>query len=280
MVAAKNKDAFVQFQKSYFLYPSEKIKYLLQNSLVLSLSNATYMDEQDWKTYIYISRFKSDIITNEALNDEFLRITNKLLIDKGNLDLYTRAFHYIYERLSDSSLKASIEFNYYYSTARYYLMSAQLYKAFPYIESAFKLRPDNIEVQNIFVSCLYSRQNNADYDTSFFSDLENYYATYERLRNDSRVVGILASYYITQARAYYDSDEWKEGDVYLSKFESLMDQSDEDYDYYDMAEELYTQAAAHFYKLNNKKKAREYINRGIKYYPDSYRLKSSLQMLK
>jgi hypothetical protein len=44
-------------------------------------------------------------------------------------------------------------------------------------------------------------------------------------------------------------------------------------------EDIYTKVAAHYFKLNNNKKARDYVTRGLKYYPQSYRLQNSLKML-
>jgi hypothetical protein len=279
MQSSDFKTALDQLQKSYFLYPSEKSRYLIQTALAVLLMNASYLQEEDWNYFIYITRHKSGILTDEALKSEFGRLTQKILVDKSQVQKYQQAYQFIIKNISDSMLRRDISFIYNFETGRYYLTTNRISEAFPYIEEAYKLNQDNYEVQNLFINTFIAILESYN-DEEGIDALEKYYVAYETLRNDSRITGMLTGVYLFKASSFYENEQWNEGDIYLNKFEEMMNRYPDNKGLSYQIENVYTRIAAHYFRLNNRQKSKEYILRGLKYYPDSYRLKSSLETIK
>jgi hypothetical protein len=185
------KQAFPHLKKAYYIYPSERTRYLVYISLLSLIANATYMNETDWSYYVMLSRCQNEIITTTVFSDEFIRLTQKVLTDKSNLDLYNKAYSYIHDNVTDTNLKKEIEFVFNYNLARYYSLKQQNNKVGPYIEAAFKLHPDNYEVQSDFINSILSGLDNAPDEVATFKKIEELYDQYEILRTDTRIKSLV-----------------------------------------------------------------------------------------
>lgn len=269
-----------QLMKSHYLYPTEKSRYLIMLTLSSLLANTTYLNENDWKYYVIISRISSDKINTSLMNDEFTRLTQLVFVEKSDILKYQEAYNYISGQIADSVLKAKNAYVFNYQMGRYYLILNRFKEAFPYIEAAFKLSPDNFEIKTVFINTLMAVMDDYEGEEGI-AKIEGYYSNYKNLRDDLQLSQVLLMSYLYIASEKYSNEKWSEGDNYLSKFEKMMESEQKSVNgqiYYQM-EEVYTRVAGHYFKYNNNKKAKEYILRGLKYYPDSYRLKNSLKMM-
>jgi hypothetical protein len=273
-----NKDGLNQLQKSYYLYPCEKTKYLIIQTLGLLLNNATYFDSCDWHYFILVSRFNNGILNNENLKDEFNRLTYKVLIDKSNLQKYDEAYQYIYNGTWDTVLQKEIAFIYNYQLGRYFYVMKRMNEAFPYIEIAYNINPDNYEVQTMFVESFFTYLETLTKEEAIVK-LENIEDSNGKLKDNPQIFMLITALYLDMTLNLYEHEKWLEGDAYLDKFEVKMIENPYNLSLSSMAEDVYTRVATHYFKLNKKEKARSYILRGLKYYPDSYRLNQALEEL-
>jgi len=90
----------------------------------------------------------------------------------------------------------------------------------------------------------------------------------------------LVNIYLQKADMSYSMQNINMGDEALQKIELLLNQYPTITIQQNYIGDLYAKPAAYYFKMNNIKKAREYINRGLKYAPENYRLKNSLKMLR
>jgi hypothetical protein len=267
--------AFDQLQKSYFLYPSEKSRYLAFSTLSLLLLNASYQNEEDWNYYVCYSRLKGGIISNDAFKSEFSRMTQKILIEKSNPEKFHKAYQFISNGITDTSLRKDISAIYNFEMAKYHLTTNRIIEAFPYIEEAYRLTPENFDVKNLFFSTFYLRLGYCSEDEGL-EFIQKYSERYEQLRNDSRLISMMTEYYLRKASSAYDDEKWEDGNKFLVKYEEIADTYPGGINEYQV-EEVYITIAAHYFKVNNVKRSKEYILKGLKYYPSSFRLQKSLK---
>jgi tetratricopeptide (TPR) repeat protein len=271
--------ALKHFLKSYYLYPSEKSKYLVLSNILNELNKANYTKEEDWRNYVILSNFAGTMISVDNYCDEFLRITNRLLIEKTDTINYNNVYRYINQSVTDTVILKKISYIYHYESGRMYLTNKDYAKAYPHFELAFLLQPDNYQVQNIFVETFTASLQTMQEDTAM-AKLEQIMEVYGKSLANTKMFYFLAAAYLYKAQLAFSNQKIKEGDEYLSKFESTYLKYNIGQQFYELIGEVYTKPAALFFKRNNAKKAREYIERGLKLAPGHYRLLNSLKILK
>jgi hypothetical protein len=272
------KSASDQLLKSYYLYPCEKSKYLIYQSIINCLANADYQNQSDWHLYVLISKFLGSTITTEIMKSEFSRIDKTLLVDKSDVKKFTEAYNYIDDQIKDSVLKSEISFIYNFEMARYLLVTKKESEALPFIEEAYQLHPNNYEIENIFISSLMNNFLKTE-NIAELEKIENYSVKYVNLLKNEQFTTMLLYYYLAQAKDFLNVWNIAKAETMFQKFENTYDINKTVSLNTGQVAEIYAQAAAGYYKKNNVKKAREYVLRGLKYAPDSYQLKNSLKML-
>jgi hypothetical protein len=273
--------ALDQLLKSYYLYPSKKSEYLIFSSLVNLMEKVSYMDIPDWKNFLLITRFTGKIYSIDNVKYEFSRLTSKILIEKSNFELYNHAFTYISTRISDTTVRKAISYVYHFEAGRYFFSRNNWNEAYNHFKEAYNQNPDNYEAQNLLFSSFMASVTNKTSDSEGLKEVEEFYYTYDRLQNNPDLVRLLLGIYLYMAGDSYALGFWNRGDSYLNKYEALQEKypSVTLQNIY-LIGEVYKKPAAYYFKHNNNKKAREYILRGIKYSPNDYSLKNSLEIMK
>lgn len=278
----KNKEALGQFMKSYYLYPSEKTKFLIYNNLLNLLVKTDYFNQADWYYFTLLPRFAGSIFTIDNYRDEYSRILNKLLVERSDLERTTKSYNYIIANLNDTALQRQISYVYNFELGRYHLAKDDYKNAYPCFERAYICQPNNYVVQNLFFETFmtYTTKSNVyKSENEFIDTLDHIYSKYENFHSLNKFMQIYLWVHLYKASDCYDLQNFKEGDRYLSKFETLKQENpDVEMDAHLMID-VYIKPAAYYFKQNNKVKAREYINRGLKIMPDNVRLKNSLKMM-
>jgi hypothetical protein len=275
------KSSLGQLLRSYYLYPTKRVEYILFNVLYNLTEKATYLDKYDWVNYTLISRFAGKIFSVDNLNTEFERLTSKILIEKSNIFLYDSAFNFISEQIKDTTLLKEISFVYHYESGRYFLISNKWKEGLVHLVAAYRIKPENYQVQNMLLACFFATipeylTNNND----GIAQIEKFYYKFEKLQKNNKLLEALLEGYLFKADQSYMFGAWETGDKYLAKFENLKDQHP-DFEYRNyIIGEVYKKPAAHFFKLYKINEARKYILRGLKYAPDDYSLKNSLEIMK
>lgn len=269
-----------QFMKSYYLYPSEKVKYFIYSSLLNLITKANYFEQENWRYYGLLTRFNGSLVSEEQLKGEFGNITNKLLVEKTDTGTYTKAYKFIAPIVKDSSLLSYIHYLYNFEFGRYLLLSEKVKASVPYFEKAYQYQPENYQVQKILFEAFMTSVYSSNRDNIPFEEIERFYTSYPKLSSNTKLIQVLFFAYLSKAVECFDLEKMEDADQFLLKFENLRNQySDIDLQQ-DLISETYTKPAAYYFKHNNNKKAREYINRGLRYAPNSYRLKESLRIIK
>ena len=264
-------DAFDQFEKGYYLYPSGRMGYLLWASLALRISNSEYKDTGDINLVVKAERYHRFGITNQMIILEFYRITKFQLENKGNIPLYSRSYNCLVRGTKDKDISDEISYAYNYNVGNYYLNLGELKDAVNYYGDAYKIRPGNAEVQRTFIQVLLTDFHGLS-TREALSLMETWHSKLPRLDSNMLFTMLKSEIYLSYFGQLYDMKHIDEAEKYKRLFEDLADSNPKLSFESNRIGDAYTSAAVYYYKKGNKKKAKELIQKGLHYSPGNYQL--------
>src|SRR6185369_5848663 len=152
----KNFDSAVdEFKKAFFLFPSERHKFMLKKSLLHVITNNDYDNMQQVYYLVTLCHFNNsndEDISNEKIKYEFVRITESQLIDNSDYSKFDSSYFLISGALTDSGIRNDIDFAYHYELARLGFLNFKdtLYEI-SHLEKAYAINPNHANLQSIIL---------------------------------------------------------------------------------------------------------------------------------
>jgi hypothetical protein len=172
------------------------------------------------------------------------------------------------QKIPEKSLADEISFAYFLLLSKHFINTDRMC---PYIEKAIHIKQNHIEANNLFIEHLEKRLDKI----SNFLNLKDTIAFYEHKYPYHFVKQLFVDYrliaYLNQAYDNYTNNRIDEGDVSLRFFEENcsvpVDQSRKKL--IRAIESTYRILAIYYFYRNQKQKAQQIVERGLKYVPDS-----------
>lgn len=253
-------------QKAYFFFPDERVKQILNTALIMKIEKCNFDKVSDIDYLAQFSRFENtdlDVIVNIFRNIIFhlLQYT-----DKENYcdSLYQR----LIPQISDKKTLEEISFAYYMQMGYRYQNSDKVEK---YITKALKIKGNhndaNIIIANYLLRKLYSISNPQTLlDT--IKQMETRYEALPTVINLTKDHKLTA--YLKMAQELYGQKKITDGDKYLQDFESRCTQPITNNIVLEIQiGNTYQSASFYYNSIGNRSKAKSYIDRGLKYAPNS-----------
>ncbi len=267
----KNEESYSCLEKSYFLYPTERTRYLMIITLIETIKNIDYEKADNLNYLVKLSRFTSLGIAASDIVNEFLKITNQQLINKSNIDFYDEAYNYLYSNLKNKEHKDEISYIYYFERGRYLLNKGQHTESMEWFGKAYQLKPQNADVQNAFVQSIALSLNQMT-GSEAISKLEDYISKYNNLQQNKTFIRLLLHAYLISAYEHFSMQQPVSGCKELENFEELFENNRELDIFQETIADAYASAGIYYFRKSNYKKAREYIDKGLEYAPGNFKL--------
>ncbi len=275
--------AIQQVKKGYYLNTSERNRYLLKSILSYQLNNNDYSDPKQVYNFKVLCRFnnlKDKLISNEAIQNEFIRIMQAQLIKNSNYAEFEKSFKITYDVLTDTTLKKDIAFDYHYELARlgYNNLQTKDYEM-KHLCAAYAINPKQANLQNIilgYFSRLIEKNNEPN---NIITLMKEFLEKFDFLNNNNQFNVVRCNCILELAyQSLYLSDITK-GEAHLAEFESICSKNKEitPSSYY--VEKAYSAAASYYYKKGNKAKCKQFLKTGLNYAPDNFGLKQRLSQV-
>ena len=269
-------NAYTQFEKAFILYPCHKIQYLLMTQLNSFLTAMDYYKLQDLGYLINASRLIGFGMDREMITSYLQDIVRQVLTEKQDLKGMQYIFDYLQEYLADEALKKDFSFRFYYETGRLHFIDGQYRKALASSETAYSLKPDDENNQNLLVGSLggYTINSNPGmvlekinlYDTAYIGIVDN--EIYLTIKQHACLE------FFGEAFQLQDS---KNGELYMALFEDMVDQHPDIIINSLAIGRSYSSAAIYYYRQGHVQKSREIVEKGLKYAPHNLELKLKLK---
>jgi len=272
----KMREAYKQLEKAYMFYNSEKTIFMLFVSLTGIVSSSEYDDYQDWKYLAKLARYKDVFeISNDQIIGEFERLTKQILINNSQMGLYIKTYNNLKTNIKDTLLRKEIIFVYNFEIGRYLYSKGDVEEGFEHFELAYQLKPNNSDIQTLFIHSLSSILTNRN-SKEKLKQIENYAENYTGLNRNGLFKSLLLEAYLGYFGFCYETRNFKEGEKYKSKFENIYNQNSELPVSSRLIEKAYSEAAVYYFRKSNYNKSKVILKKGLEFVPGSFELRLRL----
>jgi hypothetical protein len=279
----KYSEAINEIKKAYFLNPYDRNKYILKSTIIYNIQNNKYEKKEHIDNLAFLCRFSTqndDELSNEFLKNEFLRLTENQLINNSNYFQYEESYKKIIKEIADSILNNEISYSYHYELARLgYLNNKDSTYELPHLRAAYKINPNNANLQSIILSYLDRgiKEKNNPYEVITLLDLNSKY--FEFANENNGFNSIKANCLLELSYQNFAVNNISKGESYLKDFESLINSKKETHANDVYIEKAYSFAAGIYYKKGDISKTKQTLKNGLMYSPDNFGLKLRLNQL-
>jgi len=268
-----------QFEKAYLLYPSENIANGLLVSYLKAFQGKTKKDTSHAVLLAKLSRFSKYGITQELVKGEFGNSTNTLLFDLGKPADYTNYYNALTNHLNDSEYKEEVSFIYHYELGRYYYNQGRYFQSQPYFEKAFIIRPNNQDVQNIYLQIIERSLRAANDGQEGINLLTEASTKNPVLKTNTKFNSMLAATYLAKFNDDFQNGEVQDGEKARLAFEVIYTTEKELSVNPEFIGQAYSSAAVYFFRKNQNAKSKSYIEKGLELAPGNRELQNRKKLL-
>jgi tetratricopeptide (TPR) repeat protein len=240
----------------------------------------SYSDEKKAALLSKLSKFKKEGINEEMIMSEFYRITQTVFLQNGEKDQYEKIYNSLVTSLSEESAQNQIKYIYNYENGRILYNQGRYSDAILYFEKAMAAKPNNVEMAGLFISNLAQLKMATSDKKKYVADLQSYATKYSLLRENNNFTTLLAQNLLEVIATLYEKGNASDGDIYKLQFESLADKNSSIIPIlqYEIGR-AYSAACVHYFKLGQKTKSRQFVDKGLTLAPNNYELKMRKEML-
>jgi len=273
--------AFKLCEKSYLFFPSSRCGFVMTNLSVLAM-NQKMSPQERALALAKLSRFQNFGITVEAIQGEFMKINEEVLVRANNRVLYKECADIVVQYgLQDDELKNGIRYIQYYELGRADYNQARYGMAKYNFANALDLQPKNAELNATFIGALTLSMRNVN-DASILDTMLVYKSRFPDLVQNNNFKSILANAYLIASSETMDKGNLKSAEQNINDFEKIYLADNPDKSLVvnaNLAGNAYSKLCTYYFKKGQKEKAKTLVKRGLEIAPDSYELRIRQQML-
>jgi tetratricopeptide (TPR) repeat protein len=268
-------------EKAYLFFPSSRCGFVMTNLSVLAL-NQKMSPQERALALAKLSRYQNFGITTEAIQGEFMKINEEVLVRANNRTLYKECADIVVQYgLQDDELKNSIRYIQYYELGRADYNQARYGMAKYNFANALDFQPKNAELSATFIGALGLSMRNVN-DASILDTMLVYKNRFPDLMQNNNFKSILANAYLIAGAESMDNGNLKSAEQSINDFEKVYITDNTDKSLVinaNLAGNAYSKLCTYYFKKGQKEKAKALVKRGLEIAPDSYELRIRKQML-
>lgn len=271
--------AYEQIKKGYLYYPNIRSEYLLLHYTAAKLELPNLDPLQRAVLIGHISRLKEKGVTVEMIKGEFYNLTQTVLFKNNDKLLYKRCFEAVTQNLIDKEMLDEVNFIYYYENGRVFYNQGNYVRAKPFFSKAMEIQPNNVDLSGVFVSCLGQSFRNERKNSVVMDSLEVYKTRFPVLEENNNFNSMLAMLYAAEFGESFQRGDEKRGEKYQKLFEDFYASQTITIMSPQVIGQAYSEACVYFFKMGQKAKAKQYLQKGLDIVPNDMQLKMRRQML-
>jgi tetratricopeptide (TPR) repeat protein len=273
-------EAFVQLEKAYLFYPCQKAGYLLLSTAALILDKHKYAEINDVSYLSKLARYKEYGITKENILSEFQQITLLHLINHNRPDLYDQFYTKIIAQITIEDIKQEIHYVYNYERGRILYNQGKYQESLSFAEKTYLLKPDNIDVQTLFVSAMGNALKSQSDAIKILETLSSYEQKFPKLLENNIFCTYLLQSCLISCGQHYEMRKIAEAEKLRARFEKLYAERGKEVVDSNLIGRVYSTGAMHYFRAGNDAKAKALLIKGLDMAPNDYEMQRRLQVLK
>lgn len=271
------KKAVHQFEKAYILYPSDRVRYMLEGALISVIDGNDFHEINDLDYLLKIVSYSRNKNYQDLFLDKFNNITGKYLIDENNGTLYEKMYQKIIGELQDTVLIKKTATEYYYEQARSHAIKGEIDKGWGYIVEGYKINPVNLDITELMQRIFTQKLQYSVGSDNFIRIINDALVQYPCLTKSVDILRTCGIYYLQKAFYSFEQNDKKGGNKHLLDFENFKGK-------YNFSIEssiigsTYSAAASCYYRSNDIKNCKSVLERGLKLSPNNEELVRKYKM--
>lgn len=267
--------AYSAFVKAYFLYPSSKIKMMINAAAAEIVTGSPLTDTADVNVYVSSFSYSNSVKENDLFVQNFEIFTQRNLVEKNNFNYYETIYHRIMNSINDSLLKDRITFVYYSQKGRVAALIGNFDESIVFLAKALKLNREQKEMAGLLSAALIEKYVNTEKcgDVMLSFTREN-----DFLLSNKRYNEAICYCYLKETGNYFASTNYRKAFEALRIFEEFQSK----YQVSPNAENVgfvYGNASSYYIRKGDYKQGRKYLLNGLKISPTSIELNRKLSVL-
>jgi hypothetical protein len=265
------KEAYELCQKAYFFYPDLQIKALLNNSLLFEIEKCNFDKITDIDYLAQFARFEN--INSDVIVGVFNNILNHYLQYNDKQEYVESLFKRLASQIVDKAMLEEISFSYYLRMSRQFF---QTNKAEYYISNAIKIKSNHNDANIMLKAFIFDKFSRIFDPKAMLDTLQRLETKYQYEQISPVLQDFKRIAWLKIAESLYNDKKPDQGDKYLVKFENDCTSQVDNQLLARTIESTYRLVAVYYYYKNQKTKAKSYIDKALKYVPNSILIKSAV----
>lgn len=264
-------EAHILFQKAFLFYPDPQVKTILYNSLLYQMDKCNYKELSDIDYLAQLSRFEySDISTVYGI---FNGILANFLQYNDKEEYCDSLCQRLVSQISDESYIEEISFGFNMIMSYRYQYEEKVEK---YVTKALDIKGNQVDANIIMENFIHKKLRAISNPFSLLDTISAIDLKYDF----ECLTPLLADYkleaYLRIANKLYGEKKIADAEGYLNKFEENCIMPFNSPMLGSLIENTYRSVALYYFYKGYKTKAKSYINRGLRYVPESRLLESAV----
>ena len=219
------KEAYKFFEKSYFFYPQEKLKYFVSTSLAVMLFKEEEQLDEDEKLRYFLRYMQLDNknMGKQLIGNYVEQSAKKYLFQNPDPRKYHAIYRDVMSQVTDSALRSDIRHDHYANCARYHDIKSQYDSSLNYLDSLYWMNTNDLLVQELVVQNIARQLVNLSDEKRAFESLGVYFKAFPFAKENGKMQEIYLYCLTKVVNDYYDEENAKEGKKYLDTLKAAID---------------------------------------------------------
>ncbi len=272
-------NSYKQWEKAYMFYKTDQVLNGLVVSYFKAFQSMTKKDSLHAALVAKLSRFTKFGVAQDQVKGEFSNAIQQILFEKGDPEGLKKYYEVLQKGVRNQELKNELAFVYEFESGRYLYNQGRFSMAGPFFEKALTLRPNNQDVQRIYVQILAHRLRNSNNSKEILDSLKAALSAHHVLASNNLFNSMLASAYLQRFGESYENNKPTEGDEYRSSFEKMFSENKDLTIEPALIGQAYSQAAVYYFKRSQNQKAKAILDKGLSIDPGNRELQARKRLL-
>ncbi len=278
-----NKMAYESLKKSSVLYPSVINNAMILNFNGILLAQQQYKEEYTYQLLADLEKFLDTNINEQIIISLGIDFMN-FAWEKNDISLSDSIYQWMDKHFTHQHIRQEISFTYHYNSALFLYAYSGGKGALDHLEKAYNLKPDDYNTKdmlfNHIVNDLYNNGRTMSWD-EIYKEILHYSQKYEAIMQNENFQTLHQSVLLSRINAHYIDGKFEEAEKLREEFENLHQPGTAiDLSILRQIEQIYSRASLYYFRSGRKTSARKVVSSGLQYVPDSYELKSKMEVLR
>ena len=257
-------EASILLQKALFFYPTDQVRYLLNNALLMYIQKSKFSRVEEIDFLVQYAKLGTS--NTNLINNLFNNIISHYMQFNNKEQYCDSLFKRFVSKFDNKSYIDEVSFDYYLQMSN---KTQNKTLAQDYAIKAFTLQPEHKAAISRLTNILINKLENISNPTELLDTLNNIEKSFTGLQNIKGFRYFKTTAYLKIAKDRFKNDKLVDGEKFLRLFDEIYDKEESIVYRYEI-EQTYYAYYSYFHRKGDKINRKNVQRKISKYFPDSY----------